>query len=43
MPTRLKKQRRSADAIGNAIRVVQIATGKAQQDYKQQSQSASDA
>ena len=33
MPTGPKGQRRPADAIGNAIRVAQIATGEAQEDY----------
>lgn len=32
MPTGPKGQRRPADAIGNAIRVAQIATGEAEED-----------
>ena len=33
MPTGPKGQRRPADAIGNAIRVAQIATGEAEKDF----------
>lgn len=33
MPTGPKGQRRPADAIGNAIRVAQIATGEAEEDF----------
>ncbi|MCJ2089756.1 RNA-binding protein [Methylobacterium sp. E-005] len=33
MPTGPKGQHRLDDAIGNAIRVAQIATGEAQEDY----------
>ena len=33
MPTGPKGQRRPADAIGNAIRVAQIATGAAEEDF----------
>jgi len=34
MPTGPKGQRRPADVIGNAIRVAQIATGEAEEEYE---------
>lgn len=33
MPTGPKGEKRPADAIGNAVRVMQIATGEADEDY----------
>lgn len=33
MPTGPKGQKRPADAIGNAVRVMQIATGETDEDY----------
>lgn len=33
MPTGPKGQKRPADVIGNAIRVAQIATGEAEEEY----------
>lgn len=33
MPTGPKGQRRPVDAVGNAIRVAQIATGEAEEDF----------
>jgi general stress protein YciG len=34
MPTGPKHQKRPADVIGNAIRVAQIATGEAEEEYE---------
>ena len=34
MPTGPKGQKRPADVIGNAIRVAQIATGEAEEEYE---------
>ena len=33
MPTGPKGQKRPADVIGNAVRVMQVATGEADEDY----------
>ena len=38
MPTGPKGQRRPADAIGNAIRVAQIATGEAEEELEAKSE-----
>jgi hypothetical protein len=34
MPTGPKGQKRPADVIGNAVRVMQIATGEEQEEYE---------
>lgn len=34
MPTGPKGQKRPADVIGNAVRVMQIATGEAEEEYE---------
>ncbi len=34
MPTEPKRPRRPADVIGNAVRVAQIATGEAEEEYE---------
>ena len=40
MPTGPKGQKRPADVIGNAIRVAQIATGEAEEEYETKASAA---